>query len=91
MVVLSPDFIVAHSTAFLAAPLTSKKTERVYSYEALVEPPDGGITKRSKVMLLHTRAIDEERVLGRLGTVGQETMRAIENALKVASGLTPVD
>jgi mRNA interferase MazF len=91
MIVLSPDFILARTTVFLAVPLTSQKTERVYAFEALVEPPDGGLTKRSKALLLHVRAIDSDQIIGRLGTVSRETMARIEEALRIAAGLTPIE
>ena len=37
--VLSPDFINERSPVVLIAAITSKKTERVYPFEALIEPP----------------------------------------------------
>jgi mRNA interferase MazF len=39
--VLSPDVINEHSPIILVAPLTTKKTERVYPFEAVIEPPEG--------------------------------------------------
>ena len=69
--------------------ITSKKTERVYPFEALIEPPEGGLTQRSKVLLMQLRAVDQRRLVGRYGTLSEETMREVEEALKVATGLTP--
>ncbi|MGI4790120.1 MAG: type II toxin-antitoxin system PemK/MazF family toxin [Janthinobacterium lividum] len=36
--VLSPNIINRHSPIILIAPLTSKKTERVFPFEALIRP-----------------------------------------------------
>ena len=86
--VLSPDIINQHSPVILVAAITSKKTERVYPFEALIEPPDGGLTMRSKVLLMQLRAVDKSRLLGFYGMISEETLRAVDEALKIATGLT---
>jgi mRNA interferase MazF len=63
-VVISPDVINEHSPMMLIAALTSQKTERMYPFEVLVEPPKGGLTQRSKVLLMQLRAVDKRRVKG---------------------------
>jgi mRNA interferase MazF len=85
--VISPDFINQHSPVVLLAALTSQKVDRVYPFEALIEPPDGGLKVRSKVMLMQLRSVDKRRLLGRYGTVSAATMQAVDEALKVATGL----
>jgi mRNA interferase MazF len=87
--VLSPDVINEHSPVVLIASITSKKTERVYPFEVLIEPPEGGLTQRSKVLLMQLRAVDKRRVVGRGSLATEETLRKVEDALKVATGLTP--
>jgi mRNA interferase MazF len=86
--VISPDLINEHSPVILVAAITSRKTERIYAFEAVVEPPDGGMTQRSKVLLTHLRSVDKRRLRGTYGSIGDETMRSVEEALKVATGLT---
>ena len=85
--VLSPDIINKHCPVILVASITSQKTGRVYPYEVLVEPPEGGLKLRSKVLLMHLRSIDKRRITGRYGTVSEATLRRVEEALKVATGL----
>ena len=87
-VVLSPDLVNLHAPIIVVAPLTTRKTDNVYPFEALVEPPEGGLTARSKAMLLHIRGIDRGRVVGRLGSVTAETMARLGQALSVAAGLS---
>ncbi|HEV2471647.1 MAG TPA: type II toxin-antitoxin system PemK/MazF family toxin [Chthonomonadales bacterium] len=89
--VISPDFINERAPVVLVAPLTSRKTERVYPFEALIEPPDGGIPQRSKVMLLHPRSVARDRIAGYYGAASAETMDRVEDALRVATGLDPTD
>ena len=88
--VLSPDLINERSPVILIAAITSQKTDRIFPFEALVEPPDGGLSVRSKVMLLQLRSVDKERLVGRYGKVSETTMQRVEEALKVATGLTGV-
>lgn len=88
--VISPDLINERSPVVLIAAITSQKTERVFPFEALVEPPDGGLARRSKVMLMHLRSVDKERLVGRYGRICEQTMQRVEEALKVAAGLTRV-
>lgn len=88
--VISPDLINERSPVVLIAAITSQKTERIYPFEALVEPPDGGLTMRSKVMLMHLRSVDKERLVGRYGRISEQTMQRVEEALKVAAGLIRV-
>jgi mRNA interferase MazF len=86
--VLSPDLINERSPVILIAAITSQKTDRVYPFEALIEPPEGGLTQRSKVLLMQLRSVDKERLTGRYGTISKATMQRVENALKTATGLT---
>lgn len=88
--VISPDFINEKSPIVLIAAITSQKTQRVYPFEVVVEPPEGGLRLRSKVMLMHVRSVDKRRLIGRYAAVGAETMTRVEAALKIATGLTPV-
>lgn len=85
--VLSPNVINEHCPVILLASITSRKTERVYPFEVLIEPPEGGLAQRSKVLLMHLRSVDQERLVASYGLVGSETMRKVEEALKVATGL----
>jgi mRNA interferase MazF len=88
--VISPDEINDHGPLVLIAAITSKKTEKIFPFETRIEPPEGGLSRRSKVMLMHLRSVDKARLTGRYGSVTEETMRAVEEALKVATGLTPM-
>lgn len=90
VLVLSPDLINEHSTILLVAAITSRKTDRIYPFEAEIEPPEGGLTQRSKVMLLHIRSIDKRRITGYYGHVSDEVMARVAEALKIAVGLTKI-
>ncbi|MBI2841920.1 MAG: type II toxin-antitoxin system PemK/MazF family toxin [Armatimonadetes bacterium] len=89
-VVLSPDFINERSPVVIVAAVTSRKTDRVFPFEAAIEPPDGGLSIRSKVMLMQLRSVDKSRIVGRYGNLSQETMSRVEESLKIATGLTRI-
>ena len=88
--VISPDFINERSPVVTIASVTSRKTERVYAFEALIQPPEGGLDRRSKVMLMQLRSVDKRRLVEVIGSVSAETMRKVDEALKIATGLTRV-
>jgi mRNA interferase MazF len=88
--VLSPDVIDEYGPVILIAAITSQKTERAYPFEVVVDPPEGGLRRRSKVMLMHLRVVDKHRLTGSYGTVSPETLRRVEKALQVATGWIPM-
>lgn len=86
--VISPNFINQHSPVIIVAAITSRKADKVYPFEALIEPPEGGLNMRSKVMLMQLRSIDKRRIIGTYGSVNEKVMRKVEEALKIAVGIT---
>lgn len=87
VLILSPDVINEHSPVIIVAAITSKRTDRLFAFEALLDPPDGGLSLRSKVMLTQLRSINKSRLLGYYGRVSDAAMRQVDRALKVAVGL----
>jgi len=88
--VLSPDIINAHSPMVLVAAITSEKVDRVYPFEVLIQPPEGGLKVSSKILLMHIRSIDKRRLAGIYGEVSPETMQKVGDALMIATGLEPI-
>jgi mRNA interferase MazF len=86
--IISPDLINEHSPVILVAAITSRKTERIYPFEALIEPPEGGLVQRSKALLMQVRPLDKRRVLGRYGSLSETTMARVDAALRISTGLT---
>jgi mRNA interferase MazF len=88
--VISADLVNEYSPVILVASITSRKTERVYSFEALIEPPEGGLAATSKVSLIQIRGIDKRRIVSYYGQVSDEVMARVEDALTIAAGLTTI-
>ena len=87
VLVVSPSVINEHSPVILIASITSKKTDRVYPFEVLIEPPEGGLKQRSKVLLLQLRSVDKRRLTREGGTLTSERMTQVDAAIRVATGL----
>ncbi len=69
--------------------MTSKKTDKIYPFETLIEAGEAGLRLTSKVLLLQMRAVDKTRVVSFVGAVTPQTLEKAEAALRVATGLTP--
>ena len=90
-IVISPDVINEHSPVVLVAALTSRKTDRVYPFEVLIEPPEGGLSRPSKALLMQMRALDKRRIVDQYGVVSQAVMLRVDSALRIAVGLTRLE
>lgn len=94
VLIVSNDIDNRHSPVVLVAPLTEHKEGRIYPTEVLVEPPDGGLAKASRVSCTQVRVLDkrrlcdhQEKVLRRWGAVSVETLAAVDLGLRIAFGL----
>ena len=68
-VIISSDLLNNAPPIVTIAPITSRKTERIFKTEVLIEPPEGGLTQRSKIILYQTRAITKPRAAEELGVL----------------------
>jgi mRNA interferase MazF len=66
----------------IAAPITSK-VKNIYPFEAKISLKG----KTCKVLLDQLRALDKRRVTSKIDLIDQQTMREVEDALKVALAL----
>lgn len=87
VVIISSDLLNGPLPVVTVAVITSRKAERVFSTEVLVEPPEGGLTHRSKVLLYQTRTVSKTRLSDELGALGDQTMRQVDDALRRALDL----
>ncbi len=83
-VVVSRDAINQASPVIVVCPLTdAHHISRPYPSDVLVKAPEGGLTKDSVVLTGQIRAVAKIRLLLRLGEVQPDTIRQIEQALKI--------
>ena len=84
VLVISSDSLNGPLPVITVAVITSRKTERVFATEVLVEPPEGGLTQRSKVLLYQTRTVSKTRMGEQLGALSGDSMARVEAALRLA-------
>lgn len=80
--ILSNDIANEVSKIIMISPITSK-VKIVYPFEVKVTIDD----KEGKIMLNQCRAIDKSRLKNRIASVAPETMKLVEDALKIVFGL----
>jgi mRNA interferase MazF len=80
--ILSNDIANEVSKILMIAPITSK-VNVIYPFEVKVTV-DG---KEGKIMLNQCRAVDKIRLKSRIASVTPETMKLVEDALKIVFGL----
>lgn len=85
--VLSPEIINENLNVIIVAAITSKRLDLDLPFEAKIKAGEGGLKSDSRVMLMQIRTLDKRRVLSRYGTLTAETMRSIDKALAISTGL----
>jgi len=88
--VVQNDVANRYSPITIVAAITSHFDNELYPTEVLVEPPEGGLTSRSVVLLNQIRSIDRRRLTRRLGALKPAAMRAVDRALQVSLGLIDI-
>ena len=69
----------------IVLPITG--TSRGFPSHVRVEPPDGGLTKSSEVMVEQIRAVAKSRLGKRYGMASVDTMAQVDQILKFVLGL----
>lgn len=85
--VLQNDVANEYSRITIVAAITSKFDDTLYPTEVLIQPPEGGMTIASVVLLNQIRSIDKQRLVRRLGELTTETMEQVNEAIQVSLGL----
>ncbi|KYC35751.1 PemK family transcriptional regulator [Scytonema hofmannii PCC 7110] len=85
--VLQNDVSNEYSSITIVAAITSQFDETLYPTEVLIEPPEGGITVNSVVLLNQIRSIDKQRLIRKLGELTEATIEEVNQAIKISLGL----
>src|ERR1700690_3116570 len=80
--IVSNDIGNEVSDIVMIAPITSK-TDKLYPVEVKITL-DG---KEGKIMLNQCKAIDKSRLKAKMGSVDSDTMRSVEEAIKIVFAL----
>ncbi len=82
--IIQNDIGNRYSPITIVAAITSQFDQKLYPTEALVKAPEGGLAADSVVLLNQIRTIDKGRLVKRLGSIKPQTMRKVEDALRIS-------
>ena len=85
--ILQNDISNQHSPITIVAAITSQFDIETYPTEVLINPPEGGLTTTSVVLLNQIRSIDKQRLVKRMGIVSDHLMEYVNNAIQISLGL----
>jgi mRNA interferase MazF len=85
--ILQNDTSNRYSPITIVAAITSKFDATLYPTEVLIKASEGGLSIDSVVLLNQIRSIDKGRLVKRLGTLKQQTMQKVEDALRISLDL----
>ncbi|MDJ0657925.1 MAG: type II toxin-antitoxin system PemK/MazF family toxin [Crocosphaera sp.] len=88
VIIVSRDAINAYSPVVLAVPCTTHQShKRIYPAQVLIKASDGGLTSNSIAMADQVRVLSKTRLLKLRGTLDNETITQLNQALVIALDL----
>jgi mRNA interferase MazF len=89
-VVIQNDVSNRYSPITIVAALSSQFSDPPFPREVPIEPADGGLAKRSAVIVNQIRSVDRLRLRKRLGKLSDRSMARVDQAIKISLGLIPI-
>jgi mRNA interferase MazF len=86
-VIIQNDVGNQYSPITIIAPITSDD-KAVYPIEVEVKLPEGGLDHNSLILTNQIRAIDQKRLVKRLGQLSEQTMRKVDQAIIISLALS---
>lgn len=90
VLIIQNDIANEYSPVVIVAALTTAVGPKEYPTEVRVRAPEGGLKQDSVVLLNQIRTIDKQRLITYWGRLSPETMRKVDEALKISLGLVPL-
>ncbi len=87
-----PALVIQNNVGNRVSPITivaaiMSSRHRVYPVEVYLPSGEGGLDADSIVMLNHIRSVDRKRLMRRLGSVSEETMKSVDQAILISLGV----
>ncbi len=86
-IVIQNDSANRLSPIIIIATITSKFDDELYPTEVWIRAGEAGLKQDSVIVLNHIRSVDRQRILKKLGRVGEMTLKRTDVALKISLGL----
>ena len=78
-----------YSPITIIAPITSGESS-VYPIEVEVKSPEGGLDNNSLILMNQVRAVDQRRLVKKLGQLKDNTMKKVDQAIMISMGLIDI-
>jgi mRNA interferase MazF len=88
--VIQNDIANRYSPITIVAAISSQFDESLYPTEIFVQPPEGGLSIPSVVLLNQIRSIDKRRLVRRLGVLAPTTMERVNRAILISLGVVEI-
>lgn len=85
LVVSADQFNHGPAGLVIVVPMTT--TERRIPLHVLVDPPEGGLNRRSFIKCEDVRSVSEQRLVRRLGVVSPDTLARVADRLRIVLDL----
>ncbi len=71
-------------------PLTSNLKTKRFLFTVFISAQESGLPKDSVALVFHIRTLDKSRLIRKMGSLTGETMVAVDRALLLHLGLSPI-
>jgi len=88
--VVQNDVVNRHSPITIVAAIISQFDESLYPTEVFIQPPEGGLSIPSVVLLNQIRSVDKRRLVRRLGVLTPATMERVDRAVLISLELVDI-
>jgi mRNA interferase MazF len=86
-VIIQNDVSNQYSPVTIVAAISSQFSDPPFPREVMIEPEESGLSKRSAVIVNQIRSVDRQRLAKRLGELSGQSMRRVDEAIKISLGL----
>jgi mRNA interferase MazF len=88
VIIVSRDAINQNSSVVICVPVTDlANCKRIYPSQVMLKKGTGGLSKDSVVLCEQIRAITSDRLVSRLGELDRQSIRAVDDVLRIALDL----
>lgn len=90
VLIIQNDIANEYSPVVIVAALTTAVGPKEYPTEVRVRAPEGGLKQDSVILLNQIRTIDKQRLITFWRRLSPETMKKVDEAIKISLGLVPL-
>jgi len=86
-VIIQNEISNQYSPITIVAAISSQFGDPPFPREVVIEPAESGLPKRSAVIVNQIRSVDRQRLAKKLGRLSPQSLRRVDEALKISLGL----